>query len=149
MKPERFRTSVDLPRPLHRKLHEAAARKGCSARQLILTAIEQAIQPPPRKKAGLNLEHGLVPRTGNRSQSPNEESMSLVFPDIKCWLALQAKITFTTQCVWRWQKEVLQSHSAVLRSWASCVCGRPRVMNGNRSHEARWKVYDGLMTDER
>jgi hypothetical protein len=80
MKPGTIRTSLDLPRPLHRKLHEAAARKGCSARQLILTAIEQAIEPPPRKKGRLNLEHGLVPRTGKPISITNDEIYELGFP---------------------------------------------------------------------
>ncbi len=39
MKAKPIRTSIDLPRDLHRRLHEAAARKGCSARQLILAGI--------------------------------------------------------------------------------------------------------------
>jgi len=40
MEQKAIRTSVDLPRDLHRRLHEAAARKGCSARKLILAGIE-------------------------------------------------------------------------------------------------------------
>jgi len=80
MKPGTIRTSVDIPRPLHQKLHEAAARKGCSARQLILTAIEQTIEPPRRKKGRLNLEHGLVPRTGKPISITNEEIYELGFP---------------------------------------------------------------------
>jgi hypothetical protein len=60
MKSSTIRTSVDLPRSLHRKLHEEAARKGCSARQLILSAIEQAIEPPRRGRGRLNLERPLV-----------------------------------------------------------------------------------------
>jgi hypothetical protein len=39
-----IRTSIDLPRELHRRLHEAAARKGCSARKLILSGIERAVE---------------------------------------------------------------------------------------------------------
>jgi hypothetical protein len=49
VKPETIRTSVDLPRALHRRLHEAAARKGCSARQLILDGIERVVQEEPRR----------------------------------------------------------------------------------------------------
>jgi hypothetical protein len=36
MKSNAIRTSIGLPPDLHRRLHEAAARKGCSARKLIL-----------------------------------------------------------------------------------------------------------------
>ena len=38
VKSDSIRTSLDIPATLHRKLHEAAARRGCSARQLILGA---------------------------------------------------------------------------------------------------------------
>jgi hypothetical protein len=55
-----IRTSVDLPKSLHRRLHEEATRKGCSARQLILFAIEQAIEPGRRGRGRLNLERPLV-----------------------------------------------------------------------------------------
>ena len=64
MKPDSIRTSLDIPAPLHRKLHEAAVRRGCSARQLILRSIERlveeelphpgqtrAITPGPRRRA--------------------------------------------------------------------------------------------------
>jgi hypothetical protein len=44
MKPDTVRTSLDIPAPLHRKLHEAAARRGCSARQLVLRSIERVVQ---------------------------------------------------------------------------------------------------------
>jgi len=64
MKPNTIRTSLDLPRTLHRQLHEAASRKGCSARQLMLQAIEQAIAPAQRKKGRLNLDKPLIPSTG-------------------------------------------------------------------------------------
>ena len=43
MKLETVRTSLDIPVPLHRKLHEAAERRGCSARQLILRSIERLV----------------------------------------------------------------------------------------------------------
>ncbi len=79
MKPRTIRISVDLPRALHQKLHEAAAKRGCSARELMLTAIEQAIQPP-RKKGRVNLEHGLVPATGKLISVTNEEIYELGFP---------------------------------------------------------------------
>jgi hypothetical protein len=43
VKADSVRTSVDIPAMLHRKLHEAAARRGCSARQLILRSIERVV----------------------------------------------------------------------------------------------------------
>jgi len=80
MKPGTIRTSVDPPRPLHQRLREAAARKGCSVHEFILTAIEQVIQPTGRKKGRVNLEHGLVPRTGKPISITNEEIYELGFP---------------------------------------------------------------------
>ena len=35
------RTSLDIPEDLHRRLHEAARRRGCSARALILASLER------------------------------------------------------------------------------------------------------------
>jgi hypothetical protein len=66
MQADSIRTSIDLPRDLHRRLHELAARRGCSARQLILQSIEGALassdRQRPRKR--LNLNKPIVPLTG-------------------------------------------------------------------------------------
>jgi hypothetical protein len=63
-----IRTSIDLPRKLHRRLHAAAARRGCSARQLILASIEQAVaqSEPTRPRRRLNLDAPLVAARGRR-----------------------------------------------------------------------------------
>lgn len=63
-----IRTSLDIPATLHRKLHEAAARKGCSARQLILRSIEQVVEEaePKRPLRRLSLEPPLVPADGRK-----------------------------------------------------------------------------------
>jgi hypothetical protein len=60
------RTSIDLPRDLYRRLHEAAARKGCSARQLILASIEQAVaqNAPVRPRQRLSLDPPIIPSAG-------------------------------------------------------------------------------------
>ena len=42
-KPKTIRTSLDIPIPLHDRLHEAARRRGCSARQLILGYMERLV----------------------------------------------------------------------------------------------------------
>jgi hypothetical protein len=80
MKIGTIRTSVDLPKHLHERLHEAAAKKGCSAHELMLKAIEQALQPTLRKKGRVILDHGLVPRTGKPISITNEEIYELGFP---------------------------------------------------------------------
>ena len=41
--PRTFRTSLDIPEDLHRRIHEAAKRRGCSARALILASIEREV----------------------------------------------------------------------------------------------------------
>ncbi|HLK18231.1 MAG TPA: hypothetical protein VKT81_04710 [Bryobacteraceae bacterium] len=81
MKPHTVRTSIDIPRPLHRKLREEAAKRGCSARSLILTAIEQTVAAPAPKKGRLKLDR---PVLANRLKKPfsltNEEIYELGFP---------------------------------------------------------------------
>jgi hypothetical protein len=51
------RTSLDIPEELHRRIHEAAKRRGCSARALILSSIEREValdsSPKRRVKAPL------------------------------------------------------------------------------------------------
>ena len=41
--PRTIRTSLDIPDELHRRIHEAARRRGCSARALILASIEHEV----------------------------------------------------------------------------------------------------------
>ncbi len=84
MKPDSVRTSIDLPRELHRRLHEAAARKGCSARQLILASIEQVVAQaePIRPRRRLSLDPPLVPSAGRKPfDLTNEQIYDLIeFP---------------------------------------------------------------------
>ncbi len=80
MESKTLRTGIDLPRELHRKLHEAAARKGCSARQLILESIEHAVSSstPRRQKRRLSLETPIVPSTGKPFDLTNEQIYALI-----------------------------------------------------------------------
>ena len=80
MKPDSIRTSIDLPRDLHRRLHEAAARKGCSARQLILRSIEWAVQEatPRRQRRRLSLDSPIVLSTGKPFALTNEQIHDLI-----------------------------------------------------------------------
>jgi hypothetical protein len=82
MKADTIRTSVDLPKALHRRLHEAAARKGCSARQLILAALERTIEEgPKRPRKRLDLrKRPLVPATGQAINITNEQIYDLAYP---------------------------------------------------------------------
>jgi hypothetical protein len=41
--PRTIRTSLDLPEDLHRRIHQEAKRRGCSARALILASIEREV----------------------------------------------------------------------------------------------------------
>lgn len=45
------RTSLDIPVELHRQIHEAAKRRGCSARSLILSSIQREVAMAPEGKA--------------------------------------------------------------------------------------------------
>jgi hypothetical protein len=83
VKAKPIRTSIDLPRDLHRRLHEAAARKGCSARKLILEGIERAVEEakPARPVRRLDLSIPLIPPAGRRIDLTNEKIYELIeFP---------------------------------------------------------------------
>ena len=67
MKIETVRTSLDIPAPLHRRCHEAAERRGCSARQLILRSIERLVAEEaddPGKRVRLPLVPAAGPEIG-------------------------------------------------------------------------------------
>lgn len=80
MKSSAIRTSIDLPRDLHRRLHEAAVRKGCSARKLILAGIERAVEETKaaRPKRRLSLDPPLIRPAGRRIAITNEEIYDLI-----------------------------------------------------------------------
>ena len=63
---ESIRTSLDIPVTLHRRLKEVAARKGCSARQLILQSIERAVEEatPKAGRRRLSLVPPIIPSLG-------------------------------------------------------------------------------------
>ena len=80
MKSDAVRTSIDLPRDLHRRVHEAAARKGCSARKLILAGIERAVEEarPLRPRRRLSLDPPLIRPAGRRIRITNDEIYDLI-----------------------------------------------------------------------
>jgi hypothetical protein len=83
MEQKAVRTSIDLPRDLHRRLHEVAARKGCSARKLILAGIERVVEETgqTRPKRRLDLSTPLIPPAGRKLPATNEEIYELIdFP---------------------------------------------------------------------
>ncbi len=80
MESKAIRTSIDLPRELHRRVHEAAARKGCSARKLILEGIERAVEETKatRPKRRLKLDPPLIRPAGRHIRITNEEAYELI-----------------------------------------------------------------------
>jgi hypothetical protein len=75
MKPDTVRTSLDIPAPLHRRLHEAAARRGCSARHLILRSIERLVAEES-PQADKRVQLPLVPPTGREIRPvTNDEAL--------------------------------------------------------------------------
>ena len=80
MKSNAIRTSIDLPRDLHRRIHEAAARKGCSARKLILAGIERAVEETKvsRPSRRLSLDQPLIRPAGRRISITNDEAYELI-----------------------------------------------------------------------
>ena len=80
MKANAIRTSIDLPRDLHRRLHEAAARKGVSARKLILAGIEHELEETatPKPERRLNLSTSLIPPAGRVIDPSYDEIHELI-----------------------------------------------------------------------
>lgn len=80
MKSNAIRTSLDVPRELHARLHEAAARKGCSARKLILAGIERAVEEAKgaRPKRRLSLDPPLIRPAGRRIRVSEEQSYDFI-----------------------------------------------------------------------
>jgi hypothetical protein len=62
-KAKTIRTSLDIPVLLHDRIHEAARRRGCSARQLILSYMDRLVaEELPREPHRVRLP--LVPAAG-------------------------------------------------------------------------------------
>jgi hypothetical protein len=77
---ETIRTSLDIPRDLHRRLREAAARKGCSARQLVLASIRSAVDEklPRAGNKRLRLDPPIVTFRGEAFNLTNEQIQELI-----------------------------------------------------------------------
>lgn len=71
MKPERVRTTVDIPTPLYRKLKAQAAAQGCSARELILRGMENVLLTP-RQPARQRVQFPLIRSKGPKVRLSNE-----------------------------------------------------------------------------
>ena len=82
MEKSTVRISLDIPVVLHRRLHEAAASQGCSARQLILRSIERAVEQaaPERPRRRLNLDPPIVPSMGRKPITDQEIYDLIEFP---------------------------------------------------------------------
>jgi hypothetical protein len=82
MEKSTVRTSLDIPVALHRRLHEAAVRQGCSARQLILRSIERAVEQaaPEHPRRRLNLEPPIIPSKGRKPITDQEIYDLIEFP---------------------------------------------------------------------
>ena len=80
MKGSAVRTSIDIPQDLHRRLHEAAARKGCSARKLLLLGVQRAVEEvgAARPKRRLSLDTPLIRPSGRRIDLANEKIYDLI-----------------------------------------------------------------------
>jgi hypothetical protein len=68
------------PRDLHRRLQETAARQGCSARQLLLASIRNAVDgnSPRGKKKPLKLHPPIVSSRGKPFDLTNEQIHELI-----------------------------------------------------------------------
>lgn len=77
---ETVRTSLDIPRDLHARIRERAARQGCSARQLILRSIERELESGglSRPERRLSLEVPIVPSRGKPFDLTPEQIYDLI-----------------------------------------------------------------------
>jgi hypothetical protein len=80
MKPSHVRVSLDVPRELHRRVHEEAARMGCSSNELMLAGIEQVVNghraERPRKR--LQLDPPLIRPAGRRIDPSNNHIHDII-----------------------------------------------------------------------
>jgi len=77
---EEWERTGDLPRDLHRRLRGVAARRGCSARQLILRSIERLVaeEEPALPERRLPLSPPLIPPAGRRIDLTNDQIYDLI-----------------------------------------------------------------------
>lgn len=72
MKPEKIRTTVDIPVPLYRMLKDQAAAQGCSARELILRGMEKVLLKP-RQPARRRVQFPLIRSKGPKVPLSSEQ----------------------------------------------------------------------------
>jgi hypothetical protein len=74
------RISIDIPRDLHRRLREAAARRGCSVRKLVPASMKRAVEEgkAARPERRLNLDKPLIRPAGRRIDPTNEKIYELI-----------------------------------------------------------------------
>lgn len=71
------RTSLDIPEELHRRIHEAARRRGCSARALILSSIEREVALESAPKGRVTAP--LVKDSGETVHPSHDEIYDILF----------------------------------------------------------------------
>jgi len=80
LKPEKVRTTVDIPAPLYRRLKEQAAAQGCSARELIVRGVEKVLLKP-QQPARRRIQFPLIRSKGPKVPLSNEQIYEYVeFP---------------------------------------------------------------------
>jgi hypothetical protein len=80
MKPEKVRTTVDIPVPLYRRLKEQAAAQGCSTRELVLRGVEKVLLNA-RQPARRRVHFPLIRSEGPKVPLSNEQmSEHVEFP---------------------------------------------------------------------
>jgi hypothetical protein len=72
-----IRTSLDIPEDLHRRIHEAARRRGCSARALILSSIEREVSF--ESGAGGRVKAPLVTSQGEPVNPSHDQIYDILF----------------------------------------------------------------------
>ena len=73
------RTSLDVPLELHRRIREAAKRRGCSARALILSSIEREVALDSSNARG-RIESPLLREKGEPIDPTHDQIYDVLFP---------------------------------------------------------------------
>ncbi len=72
MKEESVRTTVDIPRPLYRKLKEQAAIRGSSIRELVLAGVRSVLRQGQRPRQQRRVRFPLIVSDGPNVNVPDE-----------------------------------------------------------------------------
>lgn len=76
-----MRTTVDIPDPLYRKLKSAAALRGCSVKDLVLSGVKVELEGSQRKRRRQRVRLPIIDsKNPGRLQLSNRRINEILFP---------------------------------------------------------------------